>query len=250
MAIDATSALSRHLHFGTICVRTIVAAVRQSAVSEQGEKFLGEIAWRDFYLHILFHFPHVAIGAFKPQFDSVAWENKDTLFEAWKEGRTGYPVVDAAMRQMNSTAWMHNRSRMIVASFLTKDLLIDWRWGERYFMQQLVDGDQAANNGGWQWAAGTGTDAQPYFRIFNPTLQGKKFDPLGNYVRQWVPELSQVPPESIHEPWKLSDGERKYLKCDSYPPPIIDHAEQRSRGLALYAKAAQTLTNSTDKTRS
>ena len=162
------------------------------------------MAWHDFYLHILSHFPHVAEGAFKKQFDALAWENDETLFAAWKAGRTGYPIVDAAMRQLNTEAWMHNRGRMIVASFLTKDLLIDWRWGEQYFMQQLVDGDQAANNGGWQWAAGTGTDPQPFFRIFNPVLQGKKFDPDGAYVRRWVPELARVPNKFIHEPWRLS----------------------------------------------
>jgi deoxyribodipyrimidine photo-lyase len=199
--------------------------------------FLTEIAWRDFYLHILWHFPHVAEGAFKSRFDAIAWENDPELFEAWTQGRTGYPIVDAAMRQLNAEAWMHNRGRMIVASFLTKDLLIDWRWGEQYFMKQLVDGDQASNNGGWQWAAGTGTDAQPYFRIFNPTLQGKKFDPNGAYVRRWVPELARVPSKYIHEPWRLSAAERDAVGAGDYPAPIVDHATQRARALALYAAA-------------
>ena len=158
-------------------------------------------------MQILDHFPHVAEGAFRPQFDALEWENDETLFAAWKEGRTGYPIVDAAMRQLNTEAWMHNRGRMVVASFLTKDLLIDWRWGEAYFMQQLVDGDQAANNGGWQWAAGTGTDAQPFFRIFNPTSQGEKFDPDGAYVQAVGPGTCHAfPPASIHQPWTLSHG--------------------------------------------
>jgi len=248
---DGTSRLSRHLHLGTLSARDVVDAVRRAGLDKpsgrqqtdhQGEAghstFLSEIAWHDFYLQILHHFPHVAEGAFRPRYDALEWENDETLFEAWKTGKTGYPVVDAAMRQMNAEAWMHNRGRMIVASFLTKDLLIDWRWGERYFMQQLVDGDQAANNGGWQWAAGTGTDAQPYFRIFNPTSQGEKFDPDGIYVKRWVPELSRVPAKFIHAPWKLSDSERA-LVCPEYPKPIVDHAVQRGRALAMYAKAAK-----------
>ena len=255
LAEDATSRLSKHLHLGTLCPRTVVAAVRGAGqdhargrnAETQGEHrqepghsgFLTELAWHDFYLHILYHFPHVAGGAFKPQFDAIPWENDESLFAAWKEGQTGYPVVDAAMRQLRGEAWMHNRSRMIVASFLTKDLLIDWRWGERHFMQQLVDGDQAANNGGWQWAAGTGTDPQPFFRIFNPTLQGKKFDPQGVYVRRWVPELARVPDKFIHEPWRLSPLEREAAGCDGYPTPLVDHAQQRLRALAMYEKATQ-----------
>ncbi len=256
LAHDGTSRLSRHLHLGTLGMRTMTDAVRR--VSQKGERrsnpstearqehqtssggatsFLNEMAWHDFYLQILATFPHVAQGAFRPQFDALEWENDETLFEAWKQGRTGYPIVDAAMRQMNAEAWMHNRGRMIVASFLTKDLLIDWRWGEQYFMQQLVDGDQAANNGGWQWAAGTGTDAQPFFRIFNPTLQGEKFDPDGEYVRRWVPELAQVPAKTIHTPWKLSPAERAHLGCTAYPDPVVDHAAQRAKALAMYQKA-------------
>ncbi len=252
---DGTSRLSRHLHLGTLSARFVVDAVRRagldkpsgSPTSEQKAEhqqepehstFLSEIAWHDFYLQILYHFPHVAEGPFKKQFAGLEWENNKTLFEAWKTGQTGYPIVDAAMRQMNSEAWMHNRGRMIVASFLTKDLLIDWRWGEKYFMQQLVDGDQAANNGGWQWAAGTGNDAQPFFRIFNPTSQGEKFDPDGAYVKRWVPELARVPAKFIHAPWKLSDAERA-LACPDYPKPIVDHAVQRGRALEMYAKAAK-----------
>ncbi len=257
LAEDSTSRLSRHLHLGTLGMRTMTDAVRR--VSQKGAakpspskearaehqtsgggavSFLNEMAWHDFYLQILAEFPHVAGSAFRPQFDALEWENDETLFGAWKQGRTGYPIVDAAMRQMNSEAWMHNRGRMIVASFLTKDLLIDWRWGEQYFMQQLVDGDQAANNGGWQWAAGTGTDAQPFFRIFNPTLQGEKFDPDGAYVRRWVPELAKLPAGMIHTPWKLSPSERAHLGCADYPAPVVDHAAQRAKALAMYQKAA------------
>ncbi|MGI4788217.1 MAG: cryptochrome/photolyase family protein [Janthinobacterium lividum] len=249
---EGTSLLSRHLHLGTMSARFVVDAVRKAGQDkpsgartgehqpEAGHStFLSEIAWHDFYLQILHHFPHVADGAFRPQYDALEWENDETLFEAWKTGKTGYPIVDAAMRQLNSVAWMHNRGRMIVASFLTKDLLIDWRWGEKYFMQQLVDGDQAANNGGWQWAAGTGTDAQPYFRIFNPTSQGEKFDPEGTYVKRWIPELARVPAKLIHAPWKLSQAEREHLEATDYPMPVVDHAVQRGRALAMYAKAAK-----------
>ena len=238
---DGTSRLSRHLHLGTISPRFIIDTVRRAGRESAGRTtFLSELAWHDFYLQILVHFPHVAEGAFRPQYDALEWENDEELFAAWKEGRTGYPIVDAAMRQLNSEAWMHNRGRMIVASFLTKDLLIDWRKGERYFMQQLVDGDLSANNGGWQWAAGTGTDAQPYFRIFNPTSQGEKFDPNGTYVKEWVPELSRVPAKFIHQPWKLSEAEREHLGCSEYPQPVVDHAIQRGRALALYGKVSKS----------
>ena len=251
---DGTSLLSRHLHLGTLSARGVVDAVRRAGQDKPGPKdaeqkaehqaepghstFLTEIAWHDFYLGILYHFPHVAESAFRPQFDALEWENNKAYFEAWKAGKTGYPIVDAAMRQLNAEAWMHNRGRMIVASFLTKDLLIDWRWGEKYFMQQLVDGDQAANNGGWQWAAGTGNDAQPFFRIFNPTSQGEKFDPSGDYVKRWVPELMRVPVKFIHSPWKLSDAERK-LAAPGYPERIVDHAVQRGRALEMYGKVSK-----------
>ena len=161
--------------------------------------------------------------------------------QAWCRGRTGFPIVDAAMRQLAQSGWMHNRARMIVASFLVKDLLIDWRWGERWFMQQLIDGDPAANNGGWQWTAGTGTDAAPYFRIFNPILQSKKFDPHGRYIRRWLPELDAVPDPYIHEPWHMPDKIQKQANCRigrDYPRPIIDHAAARERTLAVYKQAA------------
>ena len=168
----------------------------------------------------------------------LIWLNNLRQFEAWQQGHSGYPVVDAAMRQLAQTGWMHNRSRMIVASFLTKDLLIDWRWGERWFMQHLLDGDPAANNGGWQWAAGTGTDAAPYFRIFNPILQSKKHDPHGAHIRRWLPELDHVPDAFIHEPWKMPSEVQAQANCrigKDYPAPIVDHSIARLRALEAYA---------------
>jgi deoxyribodipyrimidine photo-lyase len=178
--------------------------------------------------------------SFRGAYRRISWDNDPEDFRAWQEGRTGYPIVDAGMRQLEATGWMHNRARMIVASFLTKDLLIDWRWGERHFMQHLIDGDPAANNGGWQWSAGTGTDAAPYFRIFNPVSQGEKHDPEGAYVRRWVPELAAVPADAIHHPWTLSAEAQRAAGCVigvDYPSPIVDHKSARERTLAAYAAA-------------
>ena len=169
-------------------------------------------------------------GPFQRRFESIRWENRDDYFSAWKEGRTGYPIVDAGMRQLNQTGWMHNRVRMIVASFLTKDLIIDWRWGERYFMERLLDGDLAPNNGGWQWAASTGCDPQPYFRIFNPVLQSMKFDPEGIYIKKFIPELSHLDRKNIHSPSSYQRGD--------YPRPIVDHGERRELALQTYKRAA------------
>jgi len=188
------------------------------------ETWLNELIWREFYIQILYHFPHVAKTAFNKSLANIPWRNNESEFAAWKEGCTGMPVVDAAMRQLKETGWMHNRARMIVASFLVKDLLIDWRWGEAWFMENLLDGDIAANNGGWQWTAGTGTDAAPYFRIFNPVLQSAKFDPHGDYIRKWVPELRG-----------LNEKGEKGIKVAGYPDkPIVDRGVVKERTLRAY----------------
>lgn len=236
-ALAGTSNLSAHLRCGTLGIRTVYAklkAARESVATglQAGcDVWLNEWIWREFYQQILVNFPHVSRGAFRAEYDRLAWSDNETHFQAWCAGQTGYPIVDAAMRCLNATGNMHNRLRMIVAMFLTKDLLISWQRGERYFMQQLLDGDMAANNGGWQWSAGTGTDAAPYFRIFNPVTQGAKFDPDGAFVRQWVPELATVPGDLIHEPWEnplVGYGKSKY------PPRIVLHAEQRPQCLAMF----------------
>jgi deoxyribodipyrimidine photo-lyase len=211
-AIAGTSRLSMHLRFGTVSIRSLVA--RSITTSET---WLNELIWRDFYMMILSHFPHVVTGSFKRQYDKVLWRNDELSFTKWCEGKTGFPMVDAGMRELNATGFMHNRVRMIVSSFLVKDLLVDWRLGEAYFAQHLNDFDLSANNGGWQWAAGSGCDAAPYFRIFNPTEQQKKFDPEFKYIRKWIPEFG----------------------TPAYPAPIVDHAMARTRTLSAY-KAALT----------
>ena len=242
--IDGTSRLSPYLRFGMLSARAAAVAV-QTAIAKSGGTspanalaiWLNELIWRDFYIHILYHFPHVRRTSFRETLRDIPWRNDSAEFDAWRNGQTGYPVVDAAMRQLRHAGWMPNRARMIVASFLVKDLLIDWRWGERWFMNQLIDGDPAANNGGWQWTAGTGTDAAPYFRIFNPVTQGRKFDPAGDYVRRWVPELANVPTPAIHEPWRLNPQEQQALGCvlgRDYPRPVVEHAAARERTLAAY----------------
>jgi deoxyribodipyrimidine photo-lyase len=239
-AIDGTSRLSPHLRFGTISGRTVFwSSEKARAGAKPSERddidtFVGELIWREFYFQILAEFPHVARGAFRPEYDALGWENDGGLFDAWREGRTGYPIVDAAMRQLNQTGWMHNRLRMIVAMFLTKDLLCDWRWGEGYFMRALCDGDMSANNGGWQWSAGTGTDAAPYFRIFAPVSQSQKFDPDGDFIRRFVPELAGLSAEEIHAPWQTVPLRLKSL---GYPEPIVDHKDRRLRALKMYKAA-------------
>ncbi len=245
--LDGTSRLSPYLRFGMLSPRAAAVAAYQAmerapdAAGRKGaQTWLHELIWRDFYLHILHHYPQVRQQAFRDDYTDIDWRNDPAEFEAWTAGRTGYPIVDAAMRQLSQTGWMHNRARMIVASFLTKDLLIDWRWGERWFMQQLIDGDPAANNGGWQWSAGTGTDAAPYFRIFNPITQGQKHDPHGDYIRRWVPELRAVPGEFLHTPWMMPDEVQTRSKCiigGDYPPPVVDHRAARARALERYAQA-------------
>jgi len=236
-----TSGLSPYLRFGVVSVRTVHAATAGRSLGAR--TFTTELIWRDFYQQLLFHHPNVERQAFKPALRTLAWENDRGLFAAWQRGETGFPIVDAAMRQLRATGWMHNRCRMVVASFLTKDLLIDWRWGERHFMRELVDGDLAANNGGWQWAASTGTDAQPWFRIFNPTSQGEKFDPDGAYVRRWVPELAAVPNRWIHQPWALGAPEAAkagLVLGKTYPERIVLHEERRPRALAMYGATRES----------
>ncbi len=244
MDLDGTSSLSPYFRFGMLSAGQVVnAALKAEAFSENAparkgaEAWLNELIWREFYFSVLYHFPHVSRNSFREEMRGIRWLNREEDFNAWKEGRTGYPIVDAAMHQLNETGWMHNRARMITASFLTKDLLIDWRWGEKYFMQQLIDGDIAANNGGWQWSAGTGTDAAPYFRIFNPILQGKKFDPEGNYIRRWLPQLSSVPTAFIHSPWEMpAEAQQKtgVIPGKTYPLPVVDHAQARERAFRVY----------------
>ncbi|MBI1284023.1 MAG: deoxyribodipyrimidine photo-lyase [Thiobacillus sp.] len=240
-AIKGTSYLSAHLRFGTVSIRQLAAAAWQQG-GRGAQTWLSELIWRDFYHQILWHRPDVAAGhSFKPQYDALPWPNPPGHFEAWCEGRTGYPLVDAAMRQLNRTGYMHNRLRMLSASFLTKDLLVDWRLGERYFADTLIDFDLAANNGGWQWAASVGCDAQPWFRIFNPVTQSEKFDPQGAFIRRYLPELAAVPDKYIHAPWTLPASEQERIGMvvgKAYPGPIVDHAAQRQRVLALFRSLA------------
>ncbi len=246
MNLEGTSGLSPYLRFGMLSARQAAWATYEAeaqaadASARRGaETWLNELIWREFYAAILYHFPFVRRAAFRPELRDIHWRNDPDDFAAWAAGRTGYPVVDAGMRQLQAIGWMHNRARMITASFLTKDLLIDWRLGERHFMQHLLDGDPASNNGGWQWTAGTGTDAAPYFRVFNPVLQGIKFDPAGDYVRRWLPELAAVPNTFIHTPWKMPAELQHRLGChigQDYPAPIVDHAEARVRVLAAYRR--------------
>ncbi|PKO37293.1 MAG: deoxyribodipyrimidine photolyase [Betaproteobacteria bacterium HGW-Betaproteobacteria-6] len=233
-AVKGVSYLSVHLRFGTISIRELV----RTALNAPDSTWLNELIWRDFYFMILDHFPHVVGSAFKPAYDAVRWDDWPAALAAWQEGRTGYPLVDAAMRQLNHSGWMHNRLRMIVASFLSKDLGIDWRLGERYFAEQLNDFDLSANNGGWQWAASTGCDAQPYFRIFNPVTQSERFDPDGKFIRRYVPELAKVANQYIHAPWRMGRVEQEsvgVLIGRDYPAPIVDHAMAREKTLARYA---------------
>ncbi|NDP48673.1 MAG: deoxyribodipyrimidine photo-lyase [Sulfuriferula multivorans] len=236
-AIKGPSYLSVHLRFGTVSIRQLAAAAWQQG-GRGAQTWLSELIWRDFYHQILWHRPDVAAGhTFKRQYDDLPWPNPSGHFEAWCEARTGYPLVDAAMRQLNQTGYMHNRLRMVTASFLTKDLLVDWRLGERYFADKLIDFDLAANSGGWQWAASVGCDAQPWFRIFNPLTQSERFDTQGQFIRRYLPELAAVPDHYIHAPWLLSTSEQARIGVrigQDYPAPIVEHAVQRQRALALF----------------
>ncbi len=238
-AIKGTSFLSAWLATGQLsprqCLHRVLNDHPEALQDEVGLSWLNEIIWREFYRHLLVAWPALCrYQPFQAWTNKVAWRNDKQQFTAWCEGRTGYPIVDAGMRQLNTTGWMHNRLRMICASFLVKDLLIDWRKGERYFIEHLIDGDVAANNGGWQWAASTGTDAAPYFRIFNPQLQGEKFDPEGEFIKKWLPELCMIPGKMIHQPWRWADKNATTL---AYPRPIVDHAQARKTTLAAFEKA-------------
>ncbi|MDF0606489.1 DNA photolyase family protein [Neisseriaceae bacterium TC5R-5] len=235
-AVKGVSYLSTHLRFGTVSIRQLVGL----ALADGGEGaicWLKELIWREFYQQLLWHFPQVVEQSFKPQYVDLAFPNDPVYLQCWQQGKTGYPIIDAAMRQLNQTGYMHNRLRMVVASFLVKDLLVDWRLGERYFAQQLLDFDLAANNGGWQWAASTGCDAQPYFRIFNPLSQSQRFDPKGKFLRRYLPELAELDNKAIHAPCLAKQLPAGFSLGRDYPWPIVDHAQQREKALALFARA-------------
>jgi deoxyribodipyrimidine photo-lyase len=262
-AVDGTSRLSPYLRMGALSPRACLRAAwnwrdenertptshdarailrPSSQLASGADAWINQLIWRDFYTQILHHFPHVDHASYRPIYDRLRWGSSDAgvdaaRFTAWCEGRTGYPIIDAAMRQMNQAAWMHNRTRMLAASFLVKDLLLDWRMGESYFMRRLVDGDAALNNAGWQWVASTGPDPQPYFRIFNPLLQGKRYDPDGDYVRRYVPELARVPDRYIHAPWRMSLAAQEQAGCIiglHYPAPIVDHTTQKNESIRRF----------------
>lgn len=242
-AIKGPSYLGVHLRFGTLSVRELAreAHLRAQAGSSGAAVWLAELIWRDFYQQLMAHFPHVVERSFKPAYDAIAWESgefAEALWLAWKSGRTGYPLVDAAMAQINQTGYMHNRLRMVVASFLVKDLGLDWRRGEAYFAQHLNDFELASNNGGWQWASSSGCDAQPWFRIFNPISQSRKFDPKGRFIRRYLPGLKQLPDAALHTPW-LADAttlrDAGVVLGETYPRPVVDHEEARERTLLRYA---------------
>jgi len=250
---DGTSMLSPYLKSGMLSIHRVWDMTEELLTDPSNGKinqgvatWQNELIWREFYQYILYHFPHVRDEAFDASFRSISWRDSNHDLQAWQSGMTGFPVVDAAMRQLLGISWMHNRARMITASFLTKDLLINWQEGEKWFMQHLVDGDIASNNGGWQWSAGVGTDAAPYFRIFNPILQGKKFDPAGKYIKKWVPELRNVPESYIHEPWLMPmDMQEQSGVCigKEYPQQIVDRAMSRERTLNAYKQAKSIYRN-------
>lgn len=242
-SVKGPSYLSVHLRFGTVSIRQLAGVAHGLMVegSRGASVWLGELIWRDFYFQVLANFPHVATRSFKPEYDSIAWEHgkhAEALFKAWCDGMTGYPLVDAAMAQINQTGYMHNRLRMVVASFLVKDLGVDWRWGERYFAEKLNDFDLAANNGGWQWSSSSGCDAQPYFRIFNPVSQSEKFDAEGKFIHRYVPALSALNGKALHAPWEATPVELMDAGVElgkSYPQPLVVHAQAREKTLKRYA---------------
>ncbi len=243
-----TSKLSPHLRFGTISIRKLAREAlllsQDVDYSEGANTYLSELLWREFYYNILMSFPEVEYSAFQKKYDGIRWQQNDIFLEAWKSGKTGVPIIDAAMRELIETGWMHNRARMIVASFLTKDLLISWQEGELHFMRWLTDGDIAQNNGGWQWSASTGTDAQPYYRIFNPYLQAKRFDPDREYIKRYVPELKNLPIKFLHEPHLMTPLDQANYSCvlgEDYPFPIVDHYVQRDKAKAMFEALKERL---------
>ncbi|HEY7607562.1 MAG TPA: deoxyribodipyrimidine photo-lyase, partial [Actinomycetes bacterium] len=241
MAADGTSKLSPYLRFGLVSPRQVAAAVKAPGRRGGGrETFVNELLWRDFYAYVLYHRPESAWEHMRPEFAHFEFEDDPDGLAAWRDGRTGYPLVDAGMRQLTGQGWVHNRARMVVASFLAKHLLIDWREGARFFLQHLMDGDLASNNGGWQWVAGTGTDAAPYHRIFNPVTQAERFDPEGDYIRRFVPELARLPAPAIFAPWEAAttDLEAAGIRLGTdYPLPVVDHRHARDRALSRFQEA-------------
>jgi deoxyribodipyrimidine photo-lyase len=249
MDLNGTSGLSPYLRLGLVsskflAIKTsyILANVGDNQDQMNAETWHNQLVWRDFYYSIMNNFPEVMTRTFRKNLRKINWRKSNSDLERWKQGTTGYPIVDAGMRQLLETGWMHNRARMITASFLTKDLLINWQEGESWFMQRLIDGDPACNNGGWQWTAGTGTDAAPYFRVFNPVLQSRKFDPTGDYIRRWVPELQACPAAFIHSPWEMPEtiqSKTKIFIDKTYPKPIVDHSEARGRAINVYRSSKE-----------
>ena len=229
--------LSMYIRFGLLPIRHLYREAFKYKAEEGAKAWITELIWREFYQMILVNFPYVEKSAFKPQYDDLVWEGDKKHFEAWKKGETGFPIIDAAMRHFAKTGQMHNRLRMVVASFFVKDLLLDWRLGEAYFAEKLLDFDLSANNGGWQWSASTGCDAQPYFRVFNPTSQSKRFDPEGKFIRRVIPELDKYSKKYIHEPHLAPPMEQKLAECEigkDYPKPIVEHSEMRLRAIAMF----------------
>ncbi|GEN53475.1 cryptochrome/photolyase family protein [Halobacillus faecis] len=244
-AVDGTSLMSRFLRTGAISIRTIYHKIEEDVDYRKNtsgvDTYISELAWRDFYNMIYHSYPDANSTEMVEKYRGIPWNNDDEMLEKWKEGQTGFPLIDAAMRQLNETGWMHNRLRMAVASFLTKDLLMDWREGERYFSERLVDYDPASNIGGWQWAASTGTDPVPYFRVFNPTRQSERFDPHGRFIKEWLPELENVNKKHIHEPSKMTEEEQEEAGCiigEDYPAPIVDHKTMRERAIEMFKDKA------------
>lgn len=249
-SVKGTSLISAHLHFGTIGIREAFRTgfIKLSKVKDENVKtevmtWINELLWREFYYNITFHNPRIMFESFKIEYDNINWINDEENFDKWCKGMTGYPIVDAGMRQLNTEGWMHNRVRMITAMFLTKDLLTDWRWGEKYFAEHLIDLDFSSNNGGWQWSASTGVDAQPYFRIFNPHLQSKKFDPEGIYIKRYLPELSSLPVEFIHEPNQMSQEQQENFGViigKDYPEPVVEHFSVKNEVIKRFKEVTES----------